>query len=91
MAFPGADEKWPRHAADFPELRDLKEYIAEAERLAGYRRATGGILVGRRQRDGMRIVYERRSNTIVFVDPAGIIASMFRPTGGERYFRKQTR
>jgi RHS repeat-associated protein len=86
--FPNLSEKWKKHAAEFPEFKGAAQYEQNAVRLAKSS-ASDDILMKTRSRDGTTIIYERSTNTIVFVKADGTIATQFRPDKGITYFTKQ--
>jgi len=89
VSFASADVKWRKHAVEFPEFRTTDEYAENAARLVGQSEPTDDILIGRRERDGATIVYERSTNTIVISDQNAETRTSFRPMLGEAYFREQ--
>ncbi len=69
-------------------------YQRHTLRLAAQTDQTDDILIGIRSHDQTKVVYERSTNSIVFVHPSGRIGTSFvvePELGSEAYFRSQVK
>jgi len=80
------DEHYRKHGREFGRIsRDQYLHIAQALR----DRAAGGEVLEFVREDGVVTRFDRGTGTFLAFNTDGVIRTCFRPTDGERYFRRQ--
>lgn len=72
------------HRDEYPELETVDEYEELALKLL--ESPTGGDILGRIDKNGIIVRYNRRTNDFAKGHPDKGIRTMFRPVEGERYY-----
>jgi filamentous hemagglutinin len=76
---------WQKHAAEFPELANAKQYAETARSLVT--NPPAGALT--RARGAETLIYDQATNTFLVRGANGAPKTMFRPTDGIDYWNKQ--
>ena len=80
------ERHWEKHQAEFPEFHNEQEYAVAA--LYFFEHPPKGTLT-KTNRDGDRMFYHQDSNTFGVVTSDGTAKTMFRPSAGINYWRRQ--
>lgn len=84
-AVENAFEHWQKHAAEFPEFANSKQYVEAAQSFATNPPASALI----KTRGADTLIYDRGTNTFLVRGADGAPRTMFRPTDGINYWDKQ--
>lgn len=79
-------DHYKKHGREFGEIT-RKEYLRLAQTLRD--RPAGGEILEAVRRDGVVTRFDRKSGAFLACNPDGTIRTFFKPTDGERYFRRQ--
>lgn len=77
---------WKKHAAEFPEFINSKQYVEGAKNFLN--NSPAGTLMKTRA-NGDILKYHPGSNTFGVMDATGVPRTMFRPTDGMKYWLRQ--
>lgn len=80
------ERHWEKHQAEFPEFHSEQEYGAAA--LYFFEHPPKGTLT-KTNRDGDKMFYHQESNTFGVMTSDGTAKTMFRPSAGINYWRRQ--
>lgn len=80
------ERHWEKHQDEFPEFRNAQEYAIAA--LYFFEHPPKGTLT-KTNADGDKMFYHQESNTFGVVTSDGTPKTMFRPTAGIDYWRRQ--
>ena len=80
------DEHFEKHGAEFGRITK-QDYLQQAQLLRDARVADPILETVRR--DGVATRFDRQTGAFITFNPNGIIRTFFKPTDGERYYRRQ--
>lgn len=76
---------WKKHAAEFPEFQNAKQYVDAAREFVT--NPPAGALT--KVKDGNTMIYDAATNTFGVRAANGVPRTMFRPMDGIEYWKKQ--
>ncbi len=79
---------YKKHGREFGSIT-LNEYLHQAQELRD--RPEGGNILEAVRADGVIVRFDRKTGAFIAFNPDGIIRTYFRPSAGEKYFRRQIR
>ena len=82
------EEHYRKHGAEFGRI-SRAEYLRLAQALRDA--PPGGPILQDTKMGGVITRFDRRTGHFGAYDPDGVIRTFFIPTGGEQYFRRQTK